>query len=79
LDEWLFADGKGGEDILVLAFQEIVELSAQQVVATDEGKRKKWEAFVIQTLDRKAALDGQRESDYVMLRSEQLVGTALMM
>ncbi|KAF9452987.1 phosphatidylinositol phosphate phosphatase [Macrolepiota fuliginosa MF-IS2] len=72
---WLFPrDGMDVRpDILVLGFQEIVPLTAQQIVQTDPEKRRLWEKKVMDNIERKPG----RKSRYVLLRSEQLVGTAL--
>ncbi|PPQ65581.1 hypothetical protein CVT26_000530 [Gymnopilus dilepis] len=61
-------------DIFVLGFQEIVPLTAQQIVQTDPEKRRVWESRILDTLDRRP----NKRCDYVLLRSEQLVGTALL-
>jgi hypothetical protein len=39
LDEWLFPPGAEEADIYSIAFQEIVELSPQQILQTDPAKR----------------------------------------
>ncbi|PAV21260.1 inositol polyphosphate phosphatase [Pyrrhoderma noxium] len=59
--------------MIVLGFQEIVPLTAQQIVQTDPEKRRIWENAVIETLDSRPS----KKEDYILLRSEQLVGTAL--
>ncbi|KAG2156260.1 SacI homology domain-containing protein [Suillus clintonianus] len=70
---WLFPrDSK--PDIFVLGFQEIVQLTAQQIVQPDPEKKRIWEQKVMETLERRP----QRTCDYVLLRSEQLVGTAIL-
>ncbi|KAF8969491.1 inositol polyphosphate phosphatase [Flammula alnicola] len=61
-------------DMFVLGFQEIVPLTAQQIVQTDPEKRRVWENKILDTLDRRP----NKKTDYVLLRSEQLVGTALL-
>ncbi|KAJ4465875.1 inositol polyphosphate phosphatase [Lentinula lateritia] len=72
---WLFPrDSFDDPDMFVLGFQEIVPLTAQQIVQADPEKRRIWEGKILETLDRRH----QKKSDYVLLRSEQLVGTALM-
>ncbi|GAA5804802.1 hypothetical protein HPULCUR_010310 [Helicostylum pulchrum] len=76
LDPWLLQHFEcGGEepDIYVVGFQEIVELSPQQVMATDADKRKIWEQQIESTLNSR--LNGK--SKYTLLRSNQLVGAAL--
>ncbi|KAG0175793.1 inositol polyphosphate 5-phosphatase [Apophysomyces sp. BC1021] len=77
LDPWLLQHFRWSEeepDIYVIGFQEIVELSPQQVMATDAEKRKVWEKQIERTLNGRK---GGR-SKYVLLRSNQLVGAALM-
>lgn len=77
LSPWLFGPGSGVEqpDIYVVAFQEIVELSPQQIMNSDPSRKHVWEEAVKRTLNhRQATLGGDR---YVLLRSGQLVGTAL--
>ncbi|OAD73140.1 hypothetical protein PHYBLDRAFT_96484, partial [Phycomyces blakesleeanus NRRL 1555(-)] len=61
-------------DIYAVAFQEIVELSPQQVMVTDADKRKVWEQEIERTLNSRKG----GEAKYVHLRSNQLVGAALM-
>ncbi|KDN51231.1 hypothetical protein RSAG8_00860, partial [Rhizoctonia solani AG-8 WAC10335] len=60
---------------IVPRFQEIVPLTAQQIVQTDPEKKRMWEDYILDTL----ATRRDRNSDYVVLRSEQLVGTALIL
>ena len=62
--------------IVAVGFQEIVELSPQQIMSTDATRRSEWESTVENALNdyaRKQNLD-----EYVLLRSGQLVGAALM-
>lgn len=63
-------------DLVAVGFQEIVELSPQQIMATDPVRRAAWEEAVRTTLNA----DTKRHSDdeYILLRSGQLVGAALM-
>ncbi|KAF8915801.1 DNase I-like protein [Mucidula mucida] len=71
---WLFPrESVSDPDVFVLGFQEIVPLTAQQIVQTDPEKRRIWEARILETLERRP----NKKSSYVLLRSEQLVGTAL--
>ncbi|KAF8607527.1 inositol polyphosphate phosphatase [Ceratobasidium sp. AG-I] len=72
---WLFprAGSKHRPDLFVLGFQEIVPLTAQQIVQTDPEKKRMWENYILDTLETRR----DRKSKYVVLRSEQLVGTAL--
>ncbi|KAI0034116.1 DNase I-like protein [Vararia minispora EC-137] len=60
-------------DMIVLGFQEIVPLTAQQIVQTDPEKKRLWENKILETLDQRP----NTKADYVLLRSQQLVGTAL--
>jgi len=62
--------------IVAVGFQEIVELSPQQIMSTDPIRRQAWENAVQRTLN-----DGARKhscEEYILLRSGQLVGAALM-
>ena len=61
--------------IIAVGFQEIVELSPQQIMSTDPVRRQAWEDAVGQTLNDNAKKQGSEE--YIMLRSGQLVGAAL--
>ena len=63
-------------EIVAVGFQEIVELSPQQIMSTDPIRRQAWENAVRKTLND----DARRRSseEYVLLRSGQLVGAALM-
>ena len=63
-------------DIMAVGFQEIVELSPQQIMSTDPARLREWEISVAETLNRNARKNDSEE--YVLLRSGQLVGTALM-
>ncbi|KAG5929728.1 hypothetical protein E4U42_004887 [Claviceps africana] len=78
LSPWLFGASTGGSeqpDIYAVAFQEIVELSPQQIMNSDPSRKHLWEAAVKRALNqRQAGLGGER---YVLLRSGQLVGAAL--
>ncbi|KAF8076611.1 inositol polyphosphate phosphatase [Lyophyllum atratum] len=71
---WLFPrESVNDPDLFVIGFQEIVPLTAQQIVQTDPEKRRIWEKQIFETLDRRP----NKKCNYVLLRSEQLVGTAL--
>jgi hypothetical protein len=63
-------------EIMAVAFQEIVELSPQQIMATDPARRQTWEDAVKRTINESSSR--RRTSEYVLLRSGQLVGAALM-
>ncbi|RXW21953.1 hypothetical protein EST38_g3922 [Candolleomyces aberdarensis] len=76
LHDWLFPPQSSAEpDMFVLGFQEIVPLTAQQIVQTDPEKRLAWERKLLDTLERRP----NKKANYVLLRSEQLVGTALIL
>lgn len=78
LTPWLFPDtAQSDEDptIFVVGFQEIVDLSPQQIMSTDPGTRKVWEGAVKACLNQRAKANGT--SKFVLLRSGQLVGAAL--
>lgn len=62
-------------DIIAVGFQEIVELSPQQVMSTDPVRRQGWEEAVSMTINNKTKYPSREE--YVLLRSGQLVGAAL--
>jgi len=67
--------GSEQPDIYVVAFQEIVELSPQQIMNSDPSRKSLWEKAVKRALNqRQASLGGEK---YVILRSGQLVGAAL--
>ncbi|KAJ7284044.1 inositol polyphosphate phosphatase [Mycena rebaudengoi] len=72
---WLIPrEGVNEPDMFILGFQEIVPLTAQQIVQADPEKRRVWERRILDTLDRRP----NKKSNYVLLRSDQLVGTALL-
>ncbi|EEB05068.1 inositol-polyphosphate 5-phosphatase [Schizosaccharomyces japonicus yFS275] len=74
LEPWLFPNNEPMADIYVIGFQEIVELTPQQVISADPAKRVEWEKCVQDVLDSHAE-EGEK---YVLVRSGQLVGTALL-
>lgn len=62
-------------EIVAVAFQEIVELSPQQIMNSDPTRKEVWEQAVRKCLnDNARAVGGE---GYVLLRSGQLVGAAL--
>lgn len=78
LSSWLCPDLEASQkhpEIVVVGFQEIVELSPQQIMNSDPSRKQAWEAAVKRTLNRNARKSGRE--DYVLLRSGQLVGAAL--
>ncbi|EMR62059.1 putative synaptojanin 2 protein [Eutypa lata UCREL1] len=77
LSSWIWPAELGSTqpEIMVVGFQEIVELSAQQIMNSDPTRKQAWERAIKQTLNRKAKEIGGEK--YVLLRSGQLVGAAL--
>jgi hypothetical protein len=78
LSAWLCPDVDPSQqcpEIVAVGFQEIVELSPQQIMSTDPARRQLWESAVIRCLNDNAARYGKEE--YVMLRGGQLVGASL--
>ncbi|ODQ68625.1 hypothetical protein NADFUDRAFT_4149, partial [Nadsonia fulvescens var. elongata DSM 6958] len=74
LTPWIFPNPEDlivSPDLVLIGFQEIVELTAGQILNADPGKKEFWERRVLECLN-------ERDS-YVLLRSGQLVGTALML
>jgi SacI homology domain/Endonuclease/Exonuclease/phosphatase family len=80
LSPWLHAQSQSFHldyDVYAIGFQEIVELSPQQIMSTDPAHRARWEQAVKASLNENPhRLDP--EDEYVLLRSGQLVGAALM-
>ncbi|GAA5848524.1 hypothetical protein JCM8547_004539 [Rhodosporidiobolus lusitaniae] len=70
---WLFPVEGPDPAFLVVAFQEIVPLSPGQIMATDREKKRRWERHILDTISSRP----DKKSDHILLRSEQLVGTAL--
>ncbi|KAF2474766.1 uncharacterized protein BDR25DRAFT_280286 [Lindgomyces ingoldianus] len=62
-------------EIVAVGFQEIVELSPQQIMSTDPARRQAWESAVRNCLNKNASKHGKEE--YVLLRGGQLVGASL--
>ncbi|KAF2645442.1 hypothetical protein P280DRAFT_120000 [Massarina eburnea CBS 473.64] len=78
LSSWLCPDVDPSQqcpEIVAVGFQEIVELSPQQIMSTDPARRQAWEAAVRDCLNENAARHGKEE--YVLLRGGQLVGASL--
>lgn len=79
LSAWLrppVAGERKDPEIIAVGFQEIIELSPQQIMSTDPFRRQIWEEAVSQTINNQAKYPMRDE--YVLLRSGQLVGAALM-
>lgn len=77
LSPWLCPPeiGTTQPEIVAVGFQEIVELSPQQIMNSDPTRKQLWEKAVKRTLDNHARKIGGEK--YVLLRSGQLVGAAL--
>lgn len=61
--------------MVAIGFQEIVELSPQQIMNSDPTRKQLWEKAVKRTLNTQSQQRGGER--YVLLRSGQLVGAAL--
>lgn len=80
LSPWLHAQSRSFHldyDIYAIGFQEIVELSPQQIMSTDPAHRARWEQAVKVSLNENPHRLNPND-EYVLLRSGQLVGAALM-
>ncbi|KAK8255557.1 SacI homology domain-containing protein [Phyllosticta capitalensis] len=78
LSSWVCPDVNPSQqfpEIVAVGFQEIVELSPQQIMSTDPVRRQEWESAVKRALNENAQAHGQEE--YVALRGGQLVGASL--
>lgn len=78
LSSWLCPDLQASQqqpEIVAVGFQEIVELSPQQIMNSDPTRKQAWEKAVRKTLNRHAR--EAHSEHYVLLRSGQLVGAAL--
>lgn len=78
LSPWLCPDVDPSQqcpEIVAVGFQEIVELSPQQIMSTDPDRREAWENAVRKCLNHNAEKHGKDE--YVILRGGQLVGASL--
>ncbi|KAK6528858.1 inositol polyphosphate 5-phosphatase, variant 2 [Orbilia ellipsospora] len=64
-------------ELIVIGFQEIVELSPQQIMSTDPERRQLWEAAVLDNLNRASKASTKGKKEYILLRGGQLVGAAL--
>ncbi|KAI8954752.1 SacI homology domain-containing protein [Xylaria longipes] len=77
LSSWLWPRelGTTEPEIFAVGFQEIVELSAQQIMNSDPTRKQQWEKAIKRTLNNRVKQTGGER--YVLLRSGQLVGAAL--
>ncbi|KAK5079656.1 Inositol-1,4,5-trisphosphate 5-phosphatase 1 [Lithohypha guttulata] len=76
LHKWLDVRKGEGFEVVIVGFQEIVELSPQQIMNTDPDRRFRWEQAVKYVINE--AQNEKSEDRYILLRSGQLVGAALM-
>lgn len=76
LRRWLNVRTGEGFGIVVVGFQEIVELSPQQIMNTDAARRIEWEQAVKASINE-YHMGQKKEDQYILLRSGQLVGAAL--
>ncbi|ORZ37538.1 Endonuclease/exonuclease/phosphatase [Catenaria anguillulae PL171] len=74
IDTWLRAPGTGdiAPDIFAIGFQEIVELTAGQIVSADPMKRQMWQQELVTAIRRCYG------PDYVLVCDGQLVGAAIL-
>lgn len=70
---WILPDGLDEPDVVVLGFQELVQLTPQQIMSTDTFPLQIWERFILETLRSR----DESKGEYIILRSEQIVGLAL--
>ncbi|KAI0540674.1 SacI homology domain-containing protein [Xylaria digitata] len=77
LSSWLWPRelGTAEPEIFAVGFQEIVELSAQQIMNSDPTRKQQWEKAIKKALNARTKETGGER--YVLLRSGQLVGAAL--
>jgi len=77
LSQWLrpsfLQQAEQQPELVVVGFQEIVELSPQQIMATNPERRKLWERALLKCLNQQNTKD-----PYILLRGGQLVGAALL-
>ncbi|EPS42690.1 hypothetical protein H072_3317 [Dactylellina haptotyla CBS 200.50] len=79
LTSWLFPPpcSHYQPEIFVIGFQEIVELSPQQIMSTDPERRQQWETAVLNNLNQASKASTKGKKEYILLRGGQLVGAAL--
>ncbi|KAJ3349984.1 inositol polyphosphate 5-phosphatase [Allomyces javanicus] len=75
IDPWVHAgiDGSPPPDLVVMGFQEIVELTAGQIVSADPMKRQVWQQELTTAIRR-----AHHAADYVLVCDGQLVGAAIL-
>lgn len=62
-------------EMYLIGFQELVELTAGQILNADSERKEFWERLILDCLNKNF---NNEEDPYILLRSGQLVGTALM-
>lgn len=76
ISAWLFppavTDSENYPDLYIIGFQEMVELTTSQILNVDPSRKMYWEDVVGNCLN-------SQSEHYVLLRSGQLVGTAVML
>ncbi|KAL1916229.1 uncharacterized protein VTP21DRAFT_5846 [Calcarisporiella thermophila] len=78
LDPWLWGlDSAQDPELFAIAFQEIVELTPQQIVSADVEKLVYWEKQTERILNSSPKRSSPRHR-YIMIRTGQLVGAALL-
>ncbi|KAJ3073580.1 inositol polyphosphate 5-phosphatase, partial [Quaeritorhiza haematococci] len=80
LETWLCSPRAHSPDIYVIGIQELIELTAGQIVSADTDKlRALWEGALLKTLNnsRASMSDQKQKAQYVVLRSINLVALGL--
>ncbi|ANZ77981.1 BA75_05085T0 [Komagataella pastoris] len=74
--DWLFPEENGGvavaPDVVILGFQEVVELTASNILNSDSSKSHYWSEEI------KTQLNKISSSRYILLRSEQMTSLLLL-
>lgn len=81
LTPWLIPAGLDkSPELYLIGFQELVELTAGQILNADSVRKEFWEHLILDCLNNQNKTTGAstKEDPYILLRSGQLVGTALM-
>ncbi|KAJ1916916.1 Inositol-1,4,5-trisphosphate 5-phosphatase 1 [Mycoemilia scoparia] len=77
LEDWLRFPKNQIPDIVVVGFQEIVNLNVGQVLATNNANRLVWEQIVMKLLNKQLRTR-EEASEYVLVCSDQLVGMSIL-
>ena len=78
LEDWLRLPHHRCPELVIIAFQEIVDLNVGQVLASSNANRLVWEQVVMESLNQQLNKRGE-DSEYVMVFSDQLVGVSLIL